>query len=124
MKQNLLMPAILIATVVGASGCTETAATAPSFFPFPQAMGLEGAAVLSTGKTISDHIVSFSTGKNCSTVRKNIGQHYCEEDEVENPDEVFCYNTLGNVTCYASPAPHGETQRHLGQTPGGNELSR
>ena len=118
------MPAILIATVVGVSGCTETAATAPSFFPFPQAMGLEGAAVLSTGKTISDHIVSFSTGKNCSTVRKNLGQHYCEEDGVENPDEVFCYNTLGNVSCYASPAPHGETQSHLGQTPGGSELSR
>ena len=124
MKQNFLMPVILIATVVGTSGCAETAKTAPSFFPFPQAMGLDGAAVLSTGKTISDHIVSFSTGKNCSTVRKNIGQHYCEEDEVGNPDEVFCYNTLGNVTCYASPAPHGETQRHLGQSPGGKELSR
>ena len=123
MKQILLMPAILIGTVVGVSGCTQTAATAPSFFPVPHALGIAGAAVLSTGKTISDHIVSFSTGKNCSTVRKNIGQHYCEEDEVENLDEVFCYNTLGNVTCYASPAPHGETQRHLGQTPGGNELS-
>ena len=123
MKQILLMPAILIGTVVGVSGCTQTAATAPSFFPVPQAMGLEGAAVLSTGKTISDHIVSFSTGKNCSIVQKNIGQHYCEEDGVENPDEVFCYNTLGNVTCYASPAPYGGTQRHLGQTPGGNEWS-
>ena len=123
MKQILLIPAILIGTVVGVSGCTQTAATAPSFFPVPQAMGLEGAAVLSTGKTISDHIVSFSTGKNCSIVQKNIGQHYCEEDGVENPDEVFCYNTLGNVTCYASPAPHGETQRHLGQTPSGRQLS-
>ena len=49
MKQNVLMPVILIATVVGVSGSTETAATAPSFFPFPQAMGIEGAAVLSTG---------------------------------------------------------------------------
>ena len=88
----------------------------------PQLVGMEGATVIGTGKTISDHIVSFATGKNCSTVRKNTGGHYCEEDGVAAPDEVFCYNTLGNVSCYASPSPHGETHRSLGQVPEGTNV--
>ena len=66
-------------------------------------------------KTINDHIVSFSTGKNCSTVRKNTGRHYCEEDEVVTPDEVYCYPTLGDISCYARPSPHGEKSPSLGQ---------
>ena len=114
MKLNLLRPISLVGTTVLLLSCTGTA-TAPTYLP--QMMGIEGATVVSTGKTISDHIVSFSTGKNCSTARKNTGKHYCEEDEVGAPDEVFCYNTLGDVTCYASPTPHGENRRHLGQIP-------
>jgi hypothetical protein len=74
----------------------------------PQALLLDGATVMATDKTIGDHIVSFATGKNCSTIRKNLGKTYCEEDEVGHIDEVYCYRTIGDVTCYASPSPHGE----------------
>ena len=114
MKINLLRPIILVGATVLLLSCAGTT-TAPTYLP--QMMGIEGVTVVGTGKTISDHVVSFATGKNCSTARKNTGKHYCEEDEIAVPDEVFCYNTLGDVTCYASPAPHGENQRHLGQTP-------
>ena len=117
MKQIQIRVIFSIGILVILSSCTGTEAVTPSFFPVPQAIGVDGASVLSTGKTISDHIVSFATGKNCSTVRTNIGQHYCEEDEVAVPDEVYCYNTLGDVSCYALPAPHGENYRHLGQIP-------
>ena len=117
MSHNCLKSHVLSGIVLILSACAGAENTTPSFFPVPQMMGVDGASVLSTGKTISDHIVSFATGKNCSSVRRNLGQHFCEEDAVAVPDEVFCYNTLGDVSCYASPAPHGETYRHLGQVP-------
>lgn len=102
---------LVMTTGMFLSNCADVVG-GPSYFP--QMFAVDGATVIGTGKTISDHIVSFTTGKNCSTVRKNLGQHYCEEDEVSTPDEVFCYNTLGDVSCYESPAPHGETQQSLG----------
>ena len=117
MSHNCLKSHGLLGIVLILSACAGAENTAPSFFPVPHMMGADGASVLSTGKTISDHVVSFATGKNCSSIRRNLGQHFCEEDAVAVPDEVFCYNTLGDVSCYASPAPHGETYRHLGQIP-------
>ncbi len=113
--------AILRTTTVLAAlfvlGACAAAATAPTMVP--QVMGIEGATMIGTGKSITDHIFSFSTGKNCSTLRKNTGRHYCEEDEVTVPEEVFCYNTLGDVTCYGQPAPHGEQTKPIGQVPVG-----
>lgn len=84
----------------------------------PQAALIEGGTVVGTGKTIGDHLISFGTGKNCSTVRKQLGKTYCEEDELGHVDEVYCYRTLGKVTCYAEPSPHGETNR-VDHTPPG-----
>ena len=124
MKEKRLRLMSWIGTVIFLSSCAGPETATPSFFPVPQALGVDGASVLSTGKTVGDHIVSFTTGKNCSTVRKNIGQHYCEEDHVEVPEEVFCYNTLGDVSCYALPAPHGENYRHLGQISNGKRSRR
>ena len=86
---------------------------------FPKLLGVNGASVIGTGKTITDHLVSFTTGKNCSTVRKNTGHHYCEEDELAVPDNVFCYTTLGDVTCYDRPAPPRERKRIIGKIPAG-----
>ena len=99
---------------MGLSACTGASTYMANF---PQMLGIEGATVVGTGKTIGEHIISFTTGKNCSTVRKNTGKHYCEEDEVVMPNEVYCYNTLGDVSCYAEPRPYGQTEVHLGQMP-------
>ena len=112
--KNVLIGLLISICAVGLSAC---AGTSTGTGMFPQMVGIEGATVVGTGKTISDHIVSFATGKNCSTVRKNTGKHYCEEDEVAVPEEVFCYNTLGEVSCYAEPRPHGEPQSNLGRIP-------
>jgi hypothetical protein len=71
--------------------------------------------VIGTDKTLVDHVVSFSSGKNCSFIRTERGLHYCEEDEpVVNP-EVYCYNTLGSVTCYTRPDPHHGRHQKLGE---------
>ena len=109
-------PLLITTLVMGLSGCSA-ATTAPT--SFPQLLGVNGASVIGTGKTIADHVVSFASGKNCSSVRKNTGRHYCEEDEVAVPDNVFCYTTLGDITCYDRPAPSGESKRTIGQIPAG-----
>jgi len=102
--------------MAGLAGCALVPG-APTAFP-PLA-GLEGISIIGTDKTITDHIVSYRTGKNCSTVRKNLGQTYCEEDEIGVMDEVYCYNSLGNVNCFAVPKPHGELMPTVGHIPAG-----
>jgi len=70
--------------------------------------------VVGTDKTIVDHLVSFKSGKNCSTVRRELGLHYCEEDEPDVNPRVYCYNTLGRVTCYDRPDPHANGVQKVG----------
>ena len=57
---------------------------------FPGVSQVQGAVVIGTDKTIEDHIMSLTSGKNCSIVRKEKGLTYCEEDEpiiIPEPDE-------------------------------------
>lgn len=93
---------ILALFCLALTGCS-LASTAPGFVP-PLA-GLEGASVIATDKTLIDHYVSYATGKNCSIIRREQGRTYCEEDELGESEEVYCYRTLGNVNCYAEPVP-------------------
>ena len=106
---------MLLAAALVLGGCSA-ASTAQSVAP--QALLIEGATIVGTDKTIGDHVISFATNKNCSTIRKHLGKTYCEEDEIGRVDEVYCYRTLAKVTCYAVPAPHGETHR-VDHTPPG-----
>jgi len=64
---------------------------------------LQGVVVVGTDKTIEDHILSMTSGKNCSVVRKEKDLYYCEEDEPKINQNLFCYKTLGSVTCYDRP---------------------
>ena len=112
MKIKLVRLFILIVAVMGLSACSGVSAYMANF---PAMMGIEGVTAAGTGKTIGDHMASFATGKNCSTVRKNTGRHYCEEDEMAMPRQIYCYYTLGDVSCYAEPRPYGGSQVHIGQ---------
>ena len=77
----------------------------------PQVAVVEGASVVVTDKTFTDHIVSLTSGKNCSTLRTQSDLTYCEEDEVAPKYEAYCYRTLGNVTCYDRPNPFNGRQQ-------------
>lgn len=76
---------------------------------------VEGATVIGTKKTISDHIVSLASGKDCSTIRKNRDLTYCVEDEAVITPNIYCYNTLGRVTCYDRPDPHRGGYQKVGR---------
>lgn len=83
---------------------------------FPPYAAVEGITVMSTDKTMADHAISLASGKNCSVIRKEAGQTYCEEDENPNPvSTLYCYRTLGKITCYKEANPHNGRQRKVGE---------
>jgi len=75
---------------------------------------IEGASAVGTGKTFSDHLVSYASGKDCSTVRSNSGRTYCRENEPNPTAKVWCYRTLGKPVCYNRPDPFSGNQRKIG----------
>jgi hypothetical protein len=81
---------------------------------FPPVAAVEGVSAVSTGKTFSDHVVSYASGKNCSTVRSSTGRSYCEENEANPAPKVWCYRTLGKAVCYDRPDPYQGNQRKIG----------
>ena len=87
-------------------------------------MAADGMALVTTGKTVSDHILSFASGKNCSTVRRQIGQNFCEEDDLSEPEEIYCYNSLGDADCYTTPQPFGQGNKTIDHVSGKGDLFR
>ncbi len=98
-------PAIIgMIAILAIAGCSVVPVAGP----------LEGGSIVLTDKTVTDHIVSFSSGKNCSVIRQNQGLTYCEEDELVPVQSLYCYNTLGSVTCYDRPDPFSGRQKKIG----------
>lgn len=82
--------------------------------PMVMFAGYEAAALNWTGKTVSDHVVSAASGKNCSITRAKEYGVYCEEDMPVPKDQVYCYRSLAAVTCYSQPNPYGVAQQAVG----------
>ena len=93
---------LVLLSVVLLPGCAAVAALGG---------GVEGVSVMATEKTMTDHIVSMASGKDCSTLRKEQGLTYCKEDEVVPKMNVYCYRTLGEVNCYEQPIYDGRQER-------------
>ena len=76
---------------------------------------IQGVSVIGTDKTLEDHVISLTSGKNCSSIRKEKGLTYCEEDEPKVNPNIYCYKTLAEVTCYDRPDPYGGRQKKMGE---------
>lgn len=74
----------------------------------------QGISVVGSKKTIGDHLVSILSGKDCSSIRAERGFYYCKEDEPVPEQAVYCYRTLGDVTCYERKDPRRGGQRAVG----------
>lgn len=72
------------------------------------------ASVVATDKTLADHAVSYLSGKDCYTVRKETGRSYCKEDERNPTPTVHCYRNLGGVSCYEKQNPYGDRRKEVG----------
>ena len=89
----------LTACVIGTSGV-------------PVISQLEVLTLMTNEKTISDSIISYVSGKDCSTVRKERGKTYCKEDAVPPPNpKRHCYKELSQVTCYKLADPLGRYKK-------------
>jgi hypothetical protein len=80
--------------------------------------------VVGSQKTIGDHILSYVSGKDCSTVRRNLGRTYCVEDEPNPILRVFCYPAIGMVTCYDTPDPRRQPFEKVGRSDHNLDLAR
>ncbi len=80
-----------------------------------QMIALDAGSVMTTDKTLADHVVSWASGKDCSSVRWELGRTYCKEDEPRPVAHVYCYRTLGDVTCYDRPDPYGNQEQRMGE---------
>lgn len=78
-------------------------------------VALEGASIVASDKAASDHLISWLSGKDCSVVRADRGLTYCAEDEVTIVPQVYCYKTLGSVSCYDRPDPRRSPDQLMGQ---------
>ena len=105
MKRTLMRTIITLSALLLLSACAALVTPV---------VAVEGLSAVGTGKPLSDHVVSYYSGKDCSSVRRNTGRSYCEEEELNPTPNVFCYRTLGRVSCYSRPDPHDGNQRQMG----------
>ncbi|WP_339778638.1 hypothetical protein [uncultured Thalassospira sp.] len=108
--------------LAGTSGCSNldssvASATGTELLTAAQwFVALDVVSIINTDKTIVDHIVSASTGRDCSTVRSSMGEPYCKTDPIPEPP-LYCYRTLASVTCYATPDPYNTGKRTVDWPP-------
>jgi hypothetical protein len=96
------LPLLLVA-LLGLAGC-DPATTAT----------IAGASLVSliyTDKTLSDHAASQAFDENCSVLHTVDRKPYCQEIPAEDQGQgmaslsasLYCYRTLGGVSCYDRP---------------------
>ena len=72
----------------------------------PASLAFGGASVVSvidSGKTVSDHVMSYATGEECNIRHTLRGEAWClprRFDDSEEMAELVCYRSIARVTCY------------------------
>ncbi len=72
----------------------------------PASLLLGGASVVTmidSGKTVSDHVMSFATGEECTFRHSLRGEAWCQARRSENTGEqssLVCYQSIARATCY------------------------
>ena len=104
----------LLGAVLVLSGCA-------SHIP-PGVAAIDPVTVIATDKTVIDHVAGWTNGEDCSSVRAEEGGQLWfppyENDPVTQP--LYCYRTLGNVSCYAQPSNH-PADKLIGLQEGGRQ---
>lgn len=104
--KKILFRAAILAAIVSSGPMLGGCVTAP----FAAAAGATTAFV-HEDKLPTDYIAEAVTGEDCSYVRRlEDGGPLCRSHDygqvIEKP--VYCYRSLGNVTCYERPNPYGD----------------
>lgn len=74
------------------------------------------ATFVQTDKTMTDHVVSYVSGDDCSILHTQDGGEYCR-DTTEGPkdasvaQQTYCYRTLGGIDCYMQEDPKASSSQ-------------
>lgn len=105
---------IALAATAALTGCT-----APDFMiaagspvsPGQPFFLLDTVSLINTDKTLIDHALTLSSGKDCSTIRAQNEGSYCVDRPPMAPPppprQLYCYRTLAAVNCYEQAAMTG-----------------
>ncbi|CAA7619802.1 hypothetical protein [Magnetospirillum sp. UT-4] len=79
---------------------------------------LEVLSVINTKKTMGDHLATWITGKDCSTIRAQREGAWCVDwpSPPAPPQQVYCYASLAKPSCFAQPYNEGN-DRLIGFVP-------
>lgn len=81
-------------------------------------LSLEVLSVINTKKTLADHLATWITGKDCSTVRAQREGVWCVDWPGPPPprQQVYCYASIARPSCYSQPYNQGN-DRLIGFVP-------
>lgn len=70
---------------------------------------LEILSIINTKKTLGDHVATWVTGKDCSTIRAEREGVWCVDwpGPPPPPQQVYCYASLAKPSCFAQPYNEG-----------------
>ena len=106
-QSHRLLVICLLASIAGCGAPTVASGV-------PGILQLDALTVIGTDKTIVDHVVSYASGRDCSSIYVEKGNRYCKEDEPVIKPQVYSYRTLGRADCYQTPDPYANGQRENG----------
>lgn len=91
----------------------------------PTLVNLEVLSVINTKKTLGDHIATWVTGKDCSSVRAEREGVWCTDwpGPPPPPTQVYCYASWARPSCYAQPYNEGN-DRLIGFVPAATPIRR
>ncbi len=102
---RLIRTPLLLLTSLAMAACAD-----------PASLAMSGASVVTavdSGKTVSDHAMSFLTGDDCSFLNSLRGGAWCQPilaDPPPPPNQV-CYKSIAAMTCYPVENPHETASR-------------
>jgi len=97
----LTAPSARLVTILAALGLSAFGAGCTAV-----STGASVVSLMATKKTITDHVVSFATGEDCSIVAYERGDPYCvDPNDVPTTPVYHCYRTLGQIDCYETEDP-------------------
>ncbi|RCK27664.1 hypothetical protein [Thalassospira lucentensis] len=118
-RQRILAGLFAALLGTGVSGCSTTMSDIAGTSIFTGAewyLAFDVVSIINTDKTLVDHVVSLSTGQDCSTIRKIDGKSYCKKDPIPEPP-LYCYRSLAAVSCYRTPDPYNTGAQTLDWPP-------
>ena len=95
--------ATVFVILLGVSACESTAANVAL-----AVLGANMTSIMYSDKTLLDHGVGASIGKDCSLLNAEKKEPYCREWAEQDGSTVmlYCYPTLGQAECYVHPLPN------------------